>query len=297
MARKKKQRTKTVSISTVVLVIIVAILQQTGVISDLDNKLQPSESKNSVSSHKINQATVNLKDGINYGAVSDKYPSESLSKTVLTSDVVAQLNANKVTFNNTGSYIIDDDKTDLNANVNVAPYVQLSVQDSLGRPGVANAYLNKSSRQYRSRDETGNSKTINPVGWQQVTIGGTYHTLYNRGHLIGYALAGNIKAFDPSEANPQNIATQTAWANQASNGNAENTGQNYYETQVRRALDSNKRVRYRVTPIYSSNNLVPSGNHMEAKSSDGQLQFNVFVPNVQQGVKIDYETGASTLVE
>lgn len=297
MVHKKKQRTKTVSISTVVVVIGVAILQQTGVISDIDNKLQPADTKSSVSSNKISQPTVNLKNGINYGTVFDKYPSESLSKTVLTNDVVAQLKANKVTFNNTGSYIVNDDKTDLNANVNVAPYVQLSSQDGLGRPRVANAYLNKSSRQYRSRDETGNSKTINPVGWHQATIGGTYNTLYNRGHLIGYALAGNIKSFDPSEANPQNIVTQTAWANQASNGNAENTGQNYYETQVRRALDGNKRVRYRVTPIYHNNDLVPSGNHMEAKSSDGQLEFNVFVPNVQQGVKIDYATGASTLVK
>ncbi|SCB94425.1 DNA/RNA non-specific endonuclease [Weissella bombi] len=295
MARKKKQRTKTISISTIVVVIGVAILQQTGIISDVDNFIQPSSSK--TSSSKVSQPTVNVKDGVNYGTVSDEHPSESLSKTVLTEDVVTQLNASKATFNKTGSYIINDDKTDLNANVRVAPYVQLSSQDAQGRPGVANAFLNKSSRQYRSRTETGNSKTIDPVGWQQATIGGTYRTLYNRGHLIGYALAGNIKSFDPSEANPQNIATQTAWANQASNGNDANTGQNYYETQVRRALDRNEQVRYRVTPVYIGNNLVPSGNHMEAKSSDGQLQFNVFVPNVQPGVKIDYATGASTLVK
>lgn len=295
MTRRKKKRTKTISISTIVVVIGVAILQQTGIISDVDNFIQTSDNKSS--STKVNQPVVNVKDGINYGTVSDEHPSESLSKTVLTKEVITQLNASKVMFNKTGSYVINGDKTNLNANVNVAPYVQLSSQDEQGRPGVANAYLNKSSRQYRSRTETGNSKTIKPVGWQQATIGGNYRTLYNRGHLIGYALAGNIKSFDPSEANPQNIATQTAWANQASNGNDDNTGQNYYETQVRRALDHNERVRYRVTPIYSGNNLVPSGNHMEAKSSDGKLQFNVFVPNVQPGVKIDYATGASTLVK
>nr|CCC56695.1 DNA-entry nuclease [Weissella thailandensis fsh4-2] len=287
-------RKKNIPIGTAVVIVGLLILQQTGVIN-IDDQTN-NNSHQSASSAKVNK-TVNVKDGVSYGTVTDTHPSESLAKTVLTDDVVKQLNANKVSFNKTGAYIVNDNQTNLNAQVNVAPYVQLAQQDSLGRPGVANAFLNRTSRQYQSRSETGNSRTIEPVGWQQATIGGRYNTLYNRGHLIGYALAGSIKSFDPSEANPQNIATQTAWANQASNGNSENTGQNYYETLVRKSLDNNRNVRYRVTPVYIGDNLVPSGNHMEAKSKDGQLQFNVFVPNVQPGVEIDYATGNSTVVK
>ncbi|APS41410.1 DNA-entry nuclease (Competence-specific nuclease) [Weissella jogaejeotgali] len=287
-------RKKNIPIGTAVVIVGLLILQQTGVIN-IDDQTN-NNSHQSASSAKVNK-TVNVKDGVSYGTVTDTHPSESLAKTVLTDDVVKQLNANKVSFNKTGAYIVNDNQTNLNAQVNVAPYVQLAQQDSLGRPGVANAFLNRTSRQYQSRSETGSSRTIEPVGWQQATIGGRYNTLYNRGHLIGYALAGSIKSFDPSEANPQNIATQTAWANQASNGNSENTGQNYYETLVRKSLDNNRNVRYRVTPVYIGDNLVPSGNHMEAKSKDGQLQFNVFVPNVQPGVEIDYATGNSTVVK
>lgn len=287
-------RKKNIPIGTAVVIVGLLILQQTGVIN-IDDQTN-NNSHQSASSAKVNK-TVNVKDGVSYGTVTDTHPSESLAKTVLTDDVVKQLNANKVSFNKTGAYIVNDNQTNLNAQVNVAPYVQLAQQDSLGRPGVANAFLNRTSRQYQSRSETGNSRTIEPVGWQQATIGGRYNTLYNRGHLIGYALSGSIKSFDPSEANPQNIATQTAWANQASNGNSENTGQNYYETLVRKSLDNNRNVRYRVTPVYIGDNLVPSGNHMEAKSKDGQLQFNVFVPNVQPGVEIDYATGNSTVVK
>ena len=237
------------------------------------------------------QSSVKSDAKVNYGSTSDEHPNESLASSVLTANVVKQLGTNNVRFNGNGAFILNDNKTDLNAKVSSAPYVQLAKQDSLGRAGVANALLTKASRQYQSRAQTGNSRPMQPVGWHQLSIGGNYKMLYNRGHSIGYALAGSVRGFDASEANPQNITAQTAWANQASNGNDSNTGQNYYETQVRRAQDNRKTVRYRVTPVYDGDNLVPSGSHLEAKSSDGSLEFNVFVPNVEPGVVINYSTG------
>lgn len=275
-------RKRQVSVAGVVIALGVFALQQT-VLKD-NNGTQ-------VTKTNYAQSSVKSDAKVNYGSTSDEHPNESLASSVLTANVVKQLGTNSVRFNGNGAFILNDNKTDLNAKVSSAPYVQLAKQDSLGRAGVANALLTKASRQYQSRDQTGNSRQMQPVGWHQLSIGGNYKMLYNRGHSIGYALAGSVRGFDASEANPQNITAQTAWANQASNGNDSNTGQNYYETQVRRAQDNRKTVRYRVTPVYDGDNLVPSGSHLGAKSSDGSLEFNVFVPNVEPGVVINYSTG------
>lgn len=284
---KRKGNGQKLTIAGVAVAAALLIGQQFGVISNkqVDQFLNISQ-KAQQSSHKMGSLQTNQAEGV------AKHPNEALAKSVITADVQAQLNATSIEFNGTGAFVINDNQTDLNADVNVAPYVQLAKTDRLGRPGVANAYLNNTSREYRKREHTGNDTKINPVGWRQMRMNGS-QVLYNRGHSIAYALAGGVKGFDASEANRQNITTQTTWANQASNGDARNTGQNYYESLVRKALDQHKTVRYRVTPVYDNRNLVPSGSKIEAKSTDGSLQFNVFVPNVQPGVQIDYNDGSA----
>lgn len=219
-------------------------------------------------------------------------PNQKLASSVLTDSVKQQLGGS-ITYNGHGAFIINNNQNDLNTQIASAPYATDEV-DNLGRPHIGNAWLNKTCRQYKNREQTGNGRTDwKPAGFHQLSgLPGEYKHAYDRGHLLGYALVGGIRGFNASESNPANVATQTAWANEARS--ADSTGQNYYEGLVRRALDQNKQVRYRVTDIYDGNNLVPSGAHIEAKSSDGSLEFNVFVPNVQNNIRINYATGYAT---
>ena len=64
--------------------------------------------------------------------------------------------------------------------------------------------------------------------------------------------------------------------------------------------ETNNHVMYRVTPIFIGDDLVATGVTMEAYSVEdrGQgISFNVFVYNIQPGVKINYHTGESELAE
>ena len=154
--------------------------------------------------------------------------------------------------------------------------------DDFGRCGVTYANICKEIMPTEDRGEIGQVK---PSGWHTVkydVVNGKY--LYNRCHLIGFQLAGE-------NANEQNLITGTRYLNI--------DGMLPYENMVAEYVkETENHVLYRVTPIFTGDNLVADGVLMEGYSVEDNgkgIQFNVFAYNVQPGVEIDYSTGESWL--
>jgi DNA-entry nuclease len=154
--------------------------------------------------------------------------------------------------------------------------------DELGRCTTAFANIGKDIMPTEKRGAIGEVK---PTGWQTAkydSVDGKY--LYNRCHLIGYQLTGE-------NANEKNLITGTRYLNVDGMLPFENMVADYIK-------ETGNHVLYRVTPVFSGDNLVASGVQMEAKSvednGDGIL-FNVYCFNAQPGIAIDYATGNSHL--
>ena len=156
--------------------------------------------------------------------------------------------------------------------------------DKLGRCGPAITMIDKSMM---PTEERGSIGQIKPTGWVQEKYPGIVESdppyLYNRCHLIAYALTGQ-------NANELNLITGTRYFNVK--------GMLSFEEKILRYLDNNPQnhVLYRVSPYFKDQDLLARGVEMEAYSIEDNgkgICFNVFIYNVQPGIDIDYKTGAS----
>lgn len=87
--------------------------------------------------------------------------------------------------------------------------------------------------------------------------------------------------------NPRNLFTETDFTNQML--------QTIYETEVRHSIEHGKHVIYQASPIFRGNENVARGINLQAISTDGILNFNVYLFNVEPGIDINYQNGATTL--
>ncbi len=147
--------------------------------------------------------------------------------------------------------------------------------DNLNRVTGANALLNVSLMPNAKREPL----HWNPTGWHNKKISSGW--LYNRSHLIGYQLTGQNN-------NPKNLMTGTRSLN-SPEMLAHEMDIAYYLKQ-----SSSNYIRYRVTPVFRGDELLPRGVQMEAQSiGNNSVQFNVYIFNVESGVTLNYADGTS----
>lgn len=204
-----------------------------------------------------------------------------------------QTSGNSALSSELASLEYDGENQTINVNEGVAEFTgeELSLEngawqkfsdlDRYNRVGVANAMLHKSLMPTEERE----SLYVNPTGWknkQFTNSSGSKQWLYNRCHLIGFQLTGENN-------NLKNLMTGTRSLN--------TPHMLYFENMVAAYLkDTGNHVRYRVEPIFRGDELVARGVHMQAQSvEDDEINFNVYIFNIEEGIEINYSDGSSKL--
>lgn len=165
-------------------------------------------------------------------------------------------------------------------NLTTEAFENYSELDALGRCGVAYANV---CIETMPTEKRGSISEVKPTGWHSVKYDNVDgKSLYNRCHLIGYQLTAE-------NANQQNLITGTRYLNVDGMLPFENMVADYVK-------ETDNHVLYRVTPIFTGDNLVADGVLMEGYSVEDEgdgICFCVYAYNVQPGITIDYATGDS----
>jgi len=156
--------------------------------------------------------------------------------------------------------------------------------DELGRCTLADAVV---GQDLMPTEKRGDISSVKPTGWHKSRypkelVDG--ESLYNRCHLIAFGMCGET-------ANKYNLVTGTRYFNTKGVNNFENMVIDYVR-------ETNEHVRYRVTPVWTGDNLVCDGEIVEAWSVEDNgeaICFCIYAYNVQPGIVIDYATGDNWL--
>lgn len=266
--RKRKNKKQEQIISWIILfaAIVVAIYQW--------NKPNDNTSSNNNTSNTIGKA--NTAD-TSYGGLS-KIDYQKLAKLNFKSGDRAYV-------------YVNNDHSTLIKNAWKVNKVIYSNLDSLNRTSSSNtAFLEKrnvADQSLRVR------QYVDPTGWHSNKRNGIQ--IYNRGHLIAYSVSAGIDQdgnYNPGnksgdQNNPKNLFTQSAFTNQKI--------QTIYESKVRKALRQGDKVIYQATPIFRGNELMARGINLQAISVKGNLDFNVYIFNVQPNYVFDYNNGRARI--
>ncbi|WP_408869091.1 DNA/RNA non-specific endonuclease [Brochothrix campestris] len=162
----------------------------------------------------------------------------------------------------TANHLVEEEKTTFTAadlNTNQASYIKYGELDRLGRVTTANAVLTKEMYDTGTKAEY----NIKPTGF----ISGNAPYNHSRGHLIGKQLGG-------SGTDRRNLMTIYQYP-------VNSPDMTNYENAIRRSLLAGDKVRYRVTPVFEGDDLMPAFVKMEGQSltEAGDILFNVTIKN------------------
>lgn len=281
--RSNKRNNKLSYFLTLLLCLCMLVGCGSGAATQVMLKAEDSETESYVETVQTESAENDPGDETEIQAAAQVQSDDSKQKVVHTgtasafnaADVPAYSGKPYTAVNNNEPYFTSDDLT-------TEAFENYSELDALGRCGAAYANV---CLETMPTEKRGSISEVKPTGWHSVKYDNVDgKSLYNRCHLIGYQLTAE-------NANQQNLITGTRYLNVDGMLPFENMVADYVK-------ETDNHVLYRVTPIFTGDNLVADGVLMEGYSVEDEgdgICFCVYAYNVQPGITIDYATGDSWL--
>lgn len=281
--RSNKRNNKLSYFLTLLLCLCMLVGCGSGAATQVMLKAEDSETESYVETVQTESAENDPGDETEIQAAAQVQSDDSKQKVVHTgtasafnaADVPAYSGEPYTAVNNNEPYFTSD-------NLTTEAFENYSELDALGRCGVAYANV---CLETMPTEKRGSISEVKPTGWHSVKYDNVDgKSLYNRCHLIGYQLTAE-------NANQQNLITGTRYLNVDGMLPFENMVADYVK-------ETDNHVLYRVTPIFTGDNLVADGVLMEGYSVEDEgdgICFCVYAYNVQPGITIDYVTGDSWL--
>ena len=281
--RSNKRNNKLSYFLTLLLCLCMLVGCGSGAATQVMLKAADSETESYVETVQTESAENDPRDETEIQAAAQVQSDDSKQKVVHTgtasafnaADVPAYSGEPYTAVNNNEPYFTSDDLT-------TEAFENYSELDTIGRCGVAYANV---CLETMPTEKRGSISEVKPTGWHSVKYDNVDgKSLYNRCHLIGYQLTAE-------NANQQNLITGTRYLNVDGMLPFENMVADYVK-------ETDNHVLYRVTPIFTGDNLVADGVLMEGYSVEDEgdgICFCVYAYNVQPGITIDYATGDSWL--
>lgn len=281
--RSNKRNNKLSYFLTLLLCMCMLVGCGSGAATQVMLKAEDSETESYVETVQTESAENDPGDETEIQAAAQVQSDDSKQKVVHTgtasafnaADVPAYSGEPYTAVNNNEPYFTSD-------NLTTEAFENYSELDALGRCGVAYANV---CLETMPTEKRGSISEVKPTGWHSVKYDNVDgKSLYNRCHLIGYQLTAE-------NANQQNLITGTRYLNVDGMLPFENMVADYVK-------ETDNHVLYRVTPIFTGDNLVADGVLMEGYSVEDEgegICFCVYAYNVQPGITIDYATGDSWL--
>lgn len=128
---------------------------------------------------------------------------------------------------------------------------------------------------------------VTPSYWNILKRTTDYGKFFRRGHLIASTFGGDKKMSDTSNRGKLSQFIQTKWSNENDNGRNPYC-QWHFEEKIKEKVVTDS-VCIDSRPIYQNKaDKIPIGIHLQAVTEKESL-FNVFLPNIDPNIKINYK--------